>query len=83
MTAIQNIQTPTVHAPALHISTSLIRKAAVTLLALAGVALLVLTVAAAPGVSYFAVLVASIVGIALLGVREVHEEAQKPQFDIR
>jgi hypothetical protein len=83
MTAIQNIQTTTVHTPTLHISTGLIRKVAVTLLALAGLALLVLTVAAAPGVSYFAVLVTSVVGIALLGVREVHEEAKKPQFDIR
>lgn len=79
MTAIQNIQTPTIHIP-----TGVIRKVALAMLALAGAGLVVLlALAVAPGVSYFAVLVTSVVGIALLGVHEVNEEAKKPQFDIR
>lgn len=78
MTAIQNIHTPTIH-----VSTGFIRKAATILLSLAGVALLVLAIAAAPGLSFFAVLVTALVGIAVLGICEVNEDAKKQQFDIR
>lgn len=79
MTAIQNIQTTTIHIP-----TAVIRKIALAMLALAGVGLLVLlALAVAPGVSYFAVLAVSLVAIAVLGVHEVNEDAKKPQFDIR
>jgi hypothetical protein len=78
MTAIQNIHTPTIH-----VSTGFIRKAATALLSLAGVALFVLAITAAPGLSFFAVLVTSVVGIAVLGMCEVNEDAKKPQFDVR
>jgi hypothetical protein len=63
--------------------TSFIRKAAIVVLTMAGVALLVLAMTVAPGLSYFAVLAGSLVAMSFLGAREVQQEADKPQFDIR
>ena len=90
MTTIQNIRTPSIR-----INTKVLRKTAFVALALTGAALVVLAVAASnPGEAlgavidwtasmYGFVLVGSIVGIALLGVRENNNESRKTQYDIR
>ncbi len=90
MTTIQHIQTPTVR-----INTHVIRKAALAVLAIASTALVVLAVgksnpAEALGAvidwtasMYFVVLIAAVVGIAVLGARENTLESRKTQYDIR
>lgn len=87
MTTIQNIQTPS-----LHISTSVVRKAAFVGLTLAGTAalaaLLVGLLALAPAVemtisTYFFVLLSVIVAMSTLGLRENANRAKKTQYDIR
>jgi hypothetical protein len=90
MTTIQNI-----HTPSIRINTNVLRKMALVALALAGAALVVLAVATSnPGEAfgnvidwtasmYGFVLAGSIVGIALLGVRENNNESRKTQYDIR
>ena len=87
MTAIQNFQ-----APALHISSNVVRSAVFVGKALAGtaalVALTVATVALASAVemttaTYFFVLVSTVGAISALGIRENRNEAMKTKYDIR
>ncbi|MCW2799974.1 MAG: hypothetical protein JWQ70_1446 [Aeromicrobium sp.] len=88
MTTIQN--------PALRVTANVVRFAAVTVLGLAGAALLVIAMSSTAGPSdvlsalptwtlttYFVALGAYITAVAVTGARENAREAEKTQFDIR
>ncbi|MCW2748949.1 MAG: hypothetical protein JWR83_59 [Aeromicrobium sp.] len=88
MTTIQN--------PALRVTATVVRVAAVTALALAGAALVVIAMGTTSGPShvlstlptwtlttYFVALGAYIAAVAVTGARENAREAEKTQFDIR